>query len=218
MRATWRAHSSDRAGVCCNFSCAHCPGVGVSAGDWRLLMTGTYPSAGRAARETAQGRPACPAGAPPGTAGTRPPRGQEFLARPHAKPRAWHDIAPAADGAFEGPGASLRPTRRRHRPRRCSRREVKFLLPAHPWSESHSQMEGSQAEDRHNPLPHITVSTTAPKSAYKNTTSLSIHTATELRKLLEPRRAGSRALAAASSPVRRTWSRYTLAASQPTTR
>ena len=88
MRATWRAHSSDRAGVCCNFSCAHCPGVGVSAGDWRLLMTGTYPSAGRAARETAQGRPACPAGAPPGTAGTRPPRGQEFLARPHAKPRA----------------------------------------------------------------------------------------------------------------------------------
>ena len=29
------------------------------------------------------------------------------------------------------------------------------LLPAHLRGESHSQMEGFQAEDRHNPLPHI---------------------------------------------------------------
>ena len=53
-------------------------------------------------------------------------------------------------------------------------------------AESHSQMEGSQAEDRHNPLPHIALLTTALKSAYSNTTSLSTRTATELRELLIP--------------------------------
>ena len=47
-------------------------------------------------------------------------------------------------------------------------------------------MEGFQAEDRHNPLPHIAQSTTALKSAYRNTTSPSTHTATELRELLIP--------------------------------
>jgi hypothetical protein len=36
------------------------------------------------------------------------------------------------------------------------------LLPAHPPGESHSQMEGFQGEDRHNPLPHIGPSATAP--------------------------------------------------------
>jgi hypothetical protein len=41
-------------------------------------------------------------------------------------------------------------------------------------------MEGFQAEDRHNPLPHIALLTTALKSAYRNTASLS----TELRELL----------------------------------
>jgi hypothetical protein len=45
-------------------------------------------------------------------------------------------------------------------------------------------MEGFQAEDRHNPLPHIALSTTALKSAYRNTAFLSTHSATELRKLL----------------------------------
>jgi hypothetical protein len=45
-------------------------------------------------------------------------------------------------------------------------------------------MEGFQAEDRHNPLPHITRSTITLKSAYGNTASLSTRTATELRKLL----------------------------------
>ena len=42
------------------------------------------------------------------------------------------------------------------------------------------------SEDRHNPLPHIALLTTALKSAYKNTTSLSTRTATELRELLIP--------------------------------
>ena len=41
-------------------------------------------------------------------------------------------------------------------------------------------MEGFQAEDRHNPLPHIALSTTALKSAYSNTALLSTHSATEL--------------------------------------
>ena len=47
-------------------------------------------------------------------------------------------------------------------------------------------MEGFQAEDRHNPLPHIALSTTALKLAYRNTASLPTHTATELRELLIP--------------------------------
>jgi hypothetical protein len=45
-------------------------------------------------------------------------------------------------------------------------------------------MEGFQGEDRHNPLPHIAPSTTALKSAYKNTAFLSTHTSAELRELL----------------------------------
>jgi hypothetical protein len=47
-------------------------------------------------------------------------------------------------------------------------------------------MEEFQAEDRHNPLAHITLSTTALKSAYRNTAFLSTHTASELRELLIP--------------------------------
>ena len=54
----------------------------------------------------------------------------------------------------------------------------------HPQGESHSQMEGFQGEDRHNPLPHIALSTTALKSAYKNTAFLSTRTTAELRELL----------------------------------
>ena len=41
--------------------------------------------------------------------------------------------------------------------------------------------EGFLAEDRHNPLPHIALSATALKSAYRNTAFLSTHTAAELR-------------------------------------
>jgi hypothetical protein len=47
-------------------------------------------------------------------------------------------------------------------------------------------MEWFQAEDRHNPLPHIALSTTALKLAYRNTAFLSTRTATELRELLIP--------------------------------
>jgi hypothetical protein len=47
-------------------------------------------------------------------------------------------------------------------------------------------MEGFQGEDRHNPLPHIAPSTTALKSGYRNTASLSTRTATELRELPDP--------------------------------
>jgi len=45
-------------------------------------------------------------------------------------------------------------------------------------------MEEFQAEDRHNPLPHIALSITALKSAYRNTAFLSTRTVAELRKLL----------------------------------
>jgi hypothetical protein len=45
-------------------------------------------------------------------------------------------------------------------------------------------MEGFQAEDRHNPLPHIALSTTALKSAYRNTAFLSAHIPAELQQLL----------------------------------
>jgi hypothetical protein len=47
-------------------------------------------------------------------------------------------------------------------------------------------MEGFQAGDRHNPLPHIALLTTALKSAYENTAFLSTHTTAELRELLIP--------------------------------
>ena len=47
-------------------------------------------------------------------------------------------------------------------------------------------MEGFQAEDRHNPLPHIALLTTVLRSAYKNTAFLSTHDVVELRKLLIP--------------------------------
>ncbi len=47
-------------------------------------------------------------------------------------------------------------------------------------------MEGFQAWDRHNPLPHIAPLTTALKSAYKNTAFLSTCSGAELRELLIP--------------------------------
>jgi putative transposase len=45
---------------------------------------------------------------------------------------------------------------------------------------------GPVSEDRHNPLPHIALLTTALKSAYRNTEFLSTRTAAELRELLVP--------------------------------
>jgi hypothetical protein len=44
-------------------------------------------------------------------------------------------------------------------------------------------MEGFRGEDRHNPLPHITLLTTALKSAYRKTAPMATHLATELREL-----------------------------------
>src|SRR6266566_4170467 len=48
------------------------------------------------------------------------------------------------------------------------------------------QMEGFQAEDRHNPSPHIALLTAALKSAYRNTASTSSRTTAELWELLIP--------------------------------
>jgi hypothetical protein len=57
----------------------------------------------------------------------------------------------------------------------------------HPFAGgSLSQMEGFQAEDRHDPLPHITLLTTAPKSVYRKMTSLVTHPAPELGELQIP--------------------------------
>jgi hypothetical protein len=47
-------------------------------------------------------------------------------------------------------------------------------------------MEGFQSGDRHNPLPHIALLTTALKSAYENTAFLPTRTSAELRVLLVP--------------------------------
>jgi hypothetical protein len=47
-------------------------------------------------------------------------------------------------------------------------------------------MEGFHAEDRHSPLPHIALLTTALKSAYKNTAFLPRTITAELRELLIP--------------------------------
>jgi hypothetical protein len=43
-----------------------------------------------------------------------------------------------------------------------------------------------RVRDRHNPLPHIVLLTTAPKSAYENAAFLSTRTGAELRELLIP--------------------------------
>ena len=40
-----------------------------------------------------------------------------------------------------------------------------------------------RVRDRHNPLPHIALSTTAPKSEYRKTASMATDLATELREL-----------------------------------
>ena len=47
-------------------------------------------------------------------------------------------------------------------------------------------MEEFQAEDRHNPLPHIGPSATALNWVYGKTAPLSTHLVTELRKLQVP--------------------------------
>jgi hypothetical protein len=47
----------------------------------------------------------------------------------------------------------------------------------------HLTWENSVSEDRHNPLPHIALSTTALKSAYRKTAPIATHPATELREL-----------------------------------
>jgi len=44
-------------------------------------------------------------------------------------------------------------------------------------------MEEFQSEGRHNLLPHIALSITAPKSAYRKTVSMATHRATELQEL-----------------------------------
>jgi hypothetical protein len=140
-------------------------------------MTGTYPPAGRIVRERAQGRHACPAGER--STGTPPVPAQELPARPHASRGTRHDIALASDGplvdlasACGSPGApGAAPGMRSDIP----------ATGAPPGSESRSRMEGFQAEDRHNPLPHIALSPTALKSAYRNTASLSTYSATELQ-------------------------------------
>ncbi len=95
--------------------------------------------------------------------------------------RTRHDIAPAADGPLLDPAPACGSPGAPALLQACGRIS---LLPAHLQSESHPQMEGFQAEDRHTPLPHITLLTTAPKSIYKSTASLSTHTTAELRELL----------------------------------
>jgi len=56
------------------------------------------------------------------------------------------------------------------------------LLPARPRGESHCEMEGFQAQDRHDPLPHMSLSATALNWLYGKTTHLSTHLVGELRK------------------------------------
>jgi len=91
-------------------------------------------------------------------------------------------IAPGASGEFAGRGAGGGAGAGPVLGSAVRRSRGLLVMPghAHPQSGSHFQMEGVQAEDRHNPLPHIALSTTAPKSVYEKTASLVTDPAHEL--------------------------------------
>ncbi len=99
------------------------------------------------------GRRTCPAGDCPPAPPVPLTRGQDFLARPRAKPRD-NDTAPR--GPLMGlswtcrrPAVDLTPRRRAGCAGQIS------LSPAHPRGESHSRMEGFQSEGGPTPYPHI---------------------------------------------------------------
>ena len=88
--------------------------------------------------------------------------GPDFLARSRARPRD-NDTAPrgplmALSWTCRRPAVGLTPRCRAG----CAGQIC--LSPAHPRGESHSQMEGFQAEGGPTPYPHIALCATAPKS------------------------------------------------------
>jgi hypothetical protein len=118
------------------------------------------------------------AGSPQHPASLRPPSDQPAISM-----TALRQAHPAAqyNTAFHGPAAGLRLTRLLG-----AASGVRSNTPVTSASARRESLSdgGVQAEDRHDPLPHIALLTTALKSAYRNTASLSTHTVTELRKLL----------------------------------
>ena len=108
-----------------------------------------------------EGQRTCPAGDCPPAPPVPLARGQDFLARPHARPRD-NDTAPRAT---DGPSWTCRRPAVDHTPPRHAGCAGQISLsPAHPRGESHSPMEGSQIEGGPTPYPHIALCATALKS------------------------------------------------------
>jgi len=100
-----------------------------------------------------EGRRTCPAGDCPPAPPVPLTGGQDFLARPRAKPRD-NDSAPRGplmdlSWTCRRPAVDLTPRRRAGCAGQIS------LSPAHPRGESHTQMEGFQIEGGSTPYPHI---------------------------------------------------------------
>ena len=134
---------------------ADCPAAGEQqAPDGRQVNPAAGGSAGT------EGRRACPAGDCPPAPPVPLTGGQDFLARPRARPRD-NDNAPRGlldlSWTCRRPAADLTPRRRAGCAGQIS------LSPAHPRGESHSQMEGFQIEGGPTPYPHIALCATAPK-------------------------------------------------------
>ena len=128
---------------------ADCPAAGGSsrAPDGRQVNPAAGGSAGT------EGRRTCPAGDCPPAPPVPLTRGQDFLARPRARPRG-NDSAPRGplmdpSWTCRRPAVDLTPRRRAGCAGQIS------LSPAHQRGESHSQMEGSQIEGGPTPYPHI---------------------------------------------------------------
>ena len=88
-------------------------------------------------------------------------RGQDFLARPRARPR--DDSTPPRGPLMDLSWTCRRPAVDLTPRRRAGCASQISLSPAHPLCESHSRMEGFQIEGGSTPYPHIALCATAPK-------------------------------------------------------
>ena len=130
-----------------------------------------------------EGRRTCPAGDCPPAPPARSPAAQDFLARPRARLRD-NDTAPRGplmdlSWTCRRPAVDLTP---RHRAG-CAGQ-----YPCHPPGESHSQMEGFQAEGGSTPYPHIALCATAPMLISGRRTG---RTSSEVQKRCLPPRAAA---------------------------
>ena len=156
------------------------PGGGGAVGP----RTGVNPTAGGSAGT--EGWRTCPAGDCPPAWPVQLTGGQDFLARPRARPRD-NDSAPRGplmdlSRACRRPAVDLTPRRRAGCGGQIS------LSPAHPRGEGHSQMEGFPIEGGSTPYPHIALCAIAPTLIYSRRTG---RTPSDVQKRCLPPRAAA---------------------------